>query len=80
MTIGGNMVVAVGLVMVINLMASKETWPFFFIGFAIAPINELTFDPTGVIALSLAFIYLNLSKQQWKWFSWWKFWFRRPTW
>jgi len=61
MTIGGNMVVAVGLAMVINLMASKETWPFFFIGFAIAPLNELTLIATGVIALSLAFIYLNLS-------------------
>ena len=57
MTIG----VAVGLAMVINLMASKETWPFFFIGFAIAPLNELTLIATGVIALSLAFIYLNLS-------------------
>ena len=61
MTIGGNMVVAVGLAMVINLMASKETWPFFFIGFAIAPLNELTLIATGVIALSLALIYLNLS-------------------
>ncbi len=60
MTIGGNMVVAVGLKMVINLIASKETWPFFFIGFAIAPLNELTLIATGVIT-SLAFIYLNLS-------------------
>ncbi len=47
MTIGGNMVVAVGLAMVINLMASKKTWPFFFIGFAIAPLSELTLIATG---------------------------------
>lgn len=42
MTIGGGLVVAVGYAMVINMMATKEVWPFFIIGFVIAAINQLT--------------------------------------
>jgi len=64
MAIGGGMVVAVGFAMVINLMATKEVWPFFFLGFALAPINELTLIATGIIGLCLAIIYLNLSKNK----------------
>lgn len=62
MTIGGGFVVAVGYAMVINLMATKEVWPFFFLGFALAPLNQLTLIATGIIGLSLAIIYLNLTK------------------
>ena len=64
MTIGGGMVVAVGFAMVINLMATKEVWPFFFLGFALAPISQLTLIATGIIGLCLAIIYLNLSKNK----------------
>ena len=59
MTIGGGFVVAVGYAMVINLMANKEVWPFFFLGFAIAPLNELTLIATGIIGVCAAIIYLN---------------------
>ncbi|MDT2762889.1 PTS mannose/fructose/sorbose transporter subunit IIC [Enterococcus asini] len=62
MAIGGGMVVAVGYAMVINMMATKEVWPFFAIGFALAAISELTLIALGTIAVALAFIYLNLSK------------------
>lgn len=62
MAIGGGMVVAVGYAMVINMMATREVWPFFAIGFAIAAISELTLIALGVIAVALALIYLNLSK------------------
>ena len=62
MTIGGGMVVAVGFAMVINLMATKEVWPFFFLGFALAPLKELTLIATGIIGLAIAVIYLNLQK------------------
>ena len=41
-----------------------EVWPFFFLGFALAPINELTLIATGIIGLCLAIIYLNLSKNK----------------
>ncbi len=64
MTIGGGFVVAVGYAMVINLMATKEVWPFFFLGFALAPLNQLTLIATGIIGVCIAIIYLNLSKNK----------------
>ena len=42
MVVGGGMVVAVGYAMVINMMATREVWPFFAIGFAFAAISQLT--------------------------------------
>lgn len=62
MSIGGGMVVAVGYAMVINMMATKEVWPFFALGFAIAAISQLTLIALGVIAVALALIYLQLSE------------------
>lgn len=64
MTIGGGFVVAVGYAMVINLMATKEVWPFFFLGFALAPLHELTLIATGIIGMCLAIIYLNLTSNK----------------
>lgn len=61
MTIGGGMVVAVGYAMVINMMANKEVWPFFALGFVLAAISQLTLIALGVIAVALALIYLTLS-------------------
>lgn len=62
MSIGGGMVVAVGYAMVINMMATKEIWPFFAIGFCLAALSDLTLISLGVIAVSLALIYLKLSE------------------
>ena len=62
MTIGGGMVVAVGYAMVINMMATAETWPFFAIGFCLAALSGLTLIALGAIALSFALIYLKLSE------------------
>lgn len=64
MTIGGGFVVAVGYAMVINLMATREVWPFFFLGFALAPLNQLTLIATGIIGMCIAIVYLNLSKNK----------------
>ncbi|WP_025729151.1 PTS mannose/fructose/sorbose transporter subunit IIC [Atopobacter phocae] len=63
MAIGGGMVVAVGYAMVINMMASKEVWPFFILGFVIAAISELTLIALGAIGVALAILYLQLSKK-----------------
>jgi len=63
MAIGGGMVVAVGYAMVINMMASREVWPFFFIGFALAPLSELTLIAMGIIGVAFAFIYMNLENK-----------------
>ncbi|MFT8878702.1 MAG: PTS mannose/fructose/sorbose transporter subunit IIC [Oenococcus sp.] len=63
MTIGGGMVVAVGYAMVINMMSSREVWPFFILGFVIATVTNLTLIAIGAIGISLALIYLDLSKR-----------------
>ena len=60
MTIGGGMVVAVGYAMVINMMANKEVWPFFIIGFALAALHELTLIALGAIGIAMALMYLAL--------------------
>ena len=60
MAVGGGMVAAVGYAMVINMMATKEVWPFFILGFVLAAISELTLIALGLIGLSLALIYLGL--------------------
>lgn len=62
MAIGGGMVVAVGYAMVINMMATREVWPFFVIGFCLAAVSSLTLIALGAIAISLALIYLKLSE------------------
>lgn len=61
--IGGGMVVAVGYAMVINMMATKEVWPFFAIGFVLATVSQITLIGLGAIGLALAFIYLALCKK-----------------
>ncbi len=61
--VGGGMVVAVGFAMVINMMATKEVWPFLAIGFVIATIPSLTLLGLGGIGVALALIYIALSKQ-----------------
>ncbi|MFB9768261.1 PTS mannose/fructose/sorbose transporter subunit IIC [Lactiplantibacillus modestisalitolerans] len=62
LSIGGGMVVAVGYAMVINMMASREMWPFFALGFVLAAVSEITLIGLGAIGVSLALIYLTLSK------------------
>ena len=56
------MVAAVGYAMVINMMSTKETWPFFALGFVIAAVNQLTLIALGVIGVSLALLYLGLKE------------------
>lgn len=62
MSIGGGMVVAVGYAMVINMMASREVWPFFIIGFVVAALSDLTLIAIGALGISLALMYLALDK------------------
>ncbi|KRM31553.1 PTS system mannose-specific transporter subunit IIC [Agrilactobacillus composti DSM 18527 = JCM 14202] len=62
LAVGGGMVVAVGYAMVINMMATREVWPFFAIGFVLATVKEITLIGLGAIGLALALIYLALSK------------------
>ncbi|MGL5067814.1 MAG: mannose/fructose/sorbose family PTS transporter subunit IIC [Sarcina sp.] len=63
LAVGGGMVVAVGYAMVINMMATKEVWPFFAIGFVLATISQITLIGLGAIGVAMALIYLALSKK-----------------
>lgn len=63
MTIGGGMVVAVGYAMVINMIASREVWPFFAIGFVLAAISSLTLIAIGTLGLALTLMYLQLESK-----------------
>ena len=62
MAVGGGMVVAVGYAMVINMMATREVWPFFAIGFVIAAVSDLTLIALGALGISFGLIYLELKK------------------
>jgi PTS system mannose-specific IIC component len=48
--------------MVINMMATKEVWPFFVLGFVLAALSELTLIALGAIGVALALIYLGLKE------------------
>lgn len=63
MAVGGGMVVAVGYAMVINMMASREVWPFFVIGFVLAALSKLTLIAIGALGVSLALMYLELEEK-----------------
>ncbi|MBM6754668.1 PTS mannose/fructose/sorbose transporter subunit IIC [Lactobacillus alvi] len=63
MTIGGGMVVAVGYAMVINMIATREVWPFFAIGFVLAAITQLTLIAIGTLGLAFTLIYLELESK-----------------
>jgi PTS system mannose-specific IIC component len=63
LAVGGGMVVAVGYAMVINMMATKEVWPFFAIGFVLATISQITLIGLGTIGVCVALVYLKLTKQ-----------------
>lgn len=60
MEVGGGMVAAVGYAMVLNMMSTKETWPFFAIGFVLAAVDQITLIGLGVIGVALALIYMTL--------------------
>ena len=62
MAVGGGMVAAVGYAMVINMMATREVWPFFVIGFCLAALSQLTLISLGAIGVALALIYLGLKE------------------
>ncbi|GBG97417.1 mannose-specific PTS system IIC component [Lactococcus termiticola] len=71
LAVGGGMVVVVGYAMVINIMATAEIWPFFFLGFVLAPLapnaaglNGLSLIAMGILGVVIALIYLTLSENK----------------
>ncbi len=59
--IGCSLVVAVGYALVINMIATKEVWPFFVLGFVFAMIHQLTLLALFVIGFALAFLYIHFT-------------------
>ncbi|WP_367341473.1 PTS mannose/fructose/sorbose transporter subunit IIC [Limosilactobacillus sp.] len=60
MTLSGGMVVAVGYAMIMNMMSTRDVWPFFAIGFVIAALSKLTLIAIGTLGLAFTLIYLQL--------------------
>ncbi|WKF84075.1 PTS mannose/fructose/sorbose transporter subunit IIC [Lacticaseibacillus pantheris] len=61
--VGGGMIVAVGYAMVINMMATPALWPWFFLGFALASLSEITLIGMGIIGVVLALLFLQVSPE-----------------
>lgn len=61
LAVAGGFIVAVGYAMVINMMATRELWPFFFLGFALSAVTQLNLIAMGIIGVTIALIYLQLS-------------------
>lgn len=61
LAVAGGFIVVVGYAMVINMMASPDLWPFFFLGFALSALSEINLIGMGIIGLVLALVYLQLS-------------------
>ncbi|MBQ9058791.1 MAG: PTS mannose/fructose/sorbose transporter subunit IIC [Atopobiaceae bacterium] len=63
LSVAGGFVVVVGYAMVINMMATPKLWPFFFIGFGLAVLTNITLIGMGLIGVALALIYIDLSPE-----------------
>lgn len=56
--VAAGMLVVVSFAIVINMMATRQLWPFFFLGFALATDQHLSLIALGMIGITLAIIYL----------------------
>lgn len=57
--VAAGALVVVSFAIVINMMASRQLWPFFFLGFALATDEHLSLIALGMMGVALAFIYLS---------------------
>jgi PTS system mannose-specific IIC component len=46
--------------MITNMMATKDLWPFFFLGFIVSQFEQLNLIEMGAIGLCIAFVYINV--------------------
>ena len=57
--VAAGMLVVVSFALVINTMATRQLWPFFFLGFALATDQHLSLIALGIIGVGLAVLYLG---------------------
>ncbi|MCW3779470.1 mannose/fructose/sorbose family PTS transporter subunit IIC [Levilactobacillus namurensis] len=58
--VAASMLAVVSFAIVINMMATKQVWPFFFLGFALATDQHLSLIALGMIGVALALIYVSI--------------------
>lgn len=64
LAVAEGFIAVVGYAMVIQMMATKQLWPFFFLGFALAAVKGLSMLSLGMIGLAIAIIVVSYSSQQ----------------
>lgn len=57
--VAAGMIVIVSFAVVISTMATRQLWPFFFLGFALSTDQHLSLVALGFIGVSLAILYLS---------------------
>jgi len=61
--VSAGLLVVVSFAIVINMMATRRLWPFFFIGFALATDGHLSLVALGMIGVGLAILYIKLQSK-----------------
>lgn len=64
LSVAKGLIPALGFAIVINVLASKETWVFFALGFILSGITSLTLLGVCIIGAGLMLIYMALKKGQ----------------
>lgn len=59
LNVAAGMIVVVSFAVVISTMATRQLWPFFFLGFALSTDQHLSLVALGLIGVSLAILYLG---------------------
>ena len=62
LNVARGLIPSLGFAIVINVLASKETWAFFALGFSIAGISSLSLIGIFILGASLMLIYIVLKK------------------
>ena len=58
-----KLLTAYGLALLLSMMANKSLMPFFFIGFVLSVVSNITLIGMGILGLCLAFIYIGLKPE-----------------
>lgn len=64
LVVGSGFIAVVGYATVINMMATKQLWLFFILGFALAAVKSLNMIALGLIGLGIAIVYVQFNSQQ----------------
>ena len=60
LSLGAQLVCFFGFATLLNIMVSKKTWVFYFLGFLLAALGHLNLTYVAAVAIVLAFIFYHL--------------------